>query len=108
MVNKDLYNSVKVAGALTDVAVDTAGFSSLVFAVTTTGAATATLYEGDTSDTLTEVNVADYLGAAINKTEAGTYKVGYRGNKRYVAVKLTGTGTTAVAILGNANLEPVV
>lgn len=107
MVNKDLYNSIKVVEAKTDTAVDTSGFSSIVFAVTATGAATAKLYEGDATSSLTEVNAEDYLGVAIDAKTAGVYKLGYRGNKRYVAVKLTGTGTTAVAILGHANLEPV-
>ncbi|WP_061306756.1 hypothetical protein [Clostridium botulinum] len=107
MVNKDLYNSIKVVEAKTDTAIDTSGFSSAVFAITTTGTATAKLYEGDKEDALTEVKEDDYLGNAITADGAGVYKVGYRGSKRYVAVKLTGTGTTALGILGHANLEPV-
>ncbi|HDK7180757.1 TPA: hypothetical protein PTW06_003677 [Clostridium botulinum] len=107
MVNKDLFNSIKVVEAKTDTSIDTAGFSSLVFAVIATGAATAKLYEGDTTESLTEVKEDDYLGNVINADGAGVYKVGYRGNKRYIAIKLTGTGTTAIGILGHANLDPV-
>ncbi|AUN23760.1 hypothetical protein RSJ21_00210 (plasmid) [Clostridium botulinum] len=106
MASKDLYNSIKFVEAKTDTAIDTAGFSSITFAVTATGAATAKLYEGDTEKDLKEVDKDDYLGNAITSDGAGVYKVGYRGNKRYVAVKLTGTGTTAIGILSHADLEP--
>ena len=107
MTNKDLYHSIKVAEAKTDTAIDTAGFGSIVFAVTATGAATAKLMEGDEAKSLKEVAKDDYLGKEIDIKEAGVYKVGYRGTKRYVGVKLTGAGTTAVAILGHAHKEPI-
>ncbi|KGN04184.1 hypothetical protein [Clostridium haemolyticum] len=107
MINKDLYNSIKVVEAKTDTAIDTAGFGSIVFAVTATSTATAKIYEGDTSKSLKEISAEDYLGTELDIKENGVYKVGYRGTKRYVAVKLTGVGTTAIAILGHAHSEPV-
>ena len=106
MAYKDLYNTIDVFGAKTDTAIDVKGYNSVMFAVTATGVATATLMEGDTAESLTEVKTEDYLGTKLDITDAGTYKVGYRGTKRYVAVKLTGEGTTAIAILGHALLEP--
>lgn len=109
MAYKDLYNTIDVFGAITDTdidAIDVKGYNSVVFAVTATGTATATLLEGDTAEELTEVKAEDYLGEKLYITDAGTYKIGYRGTKRYVTVKLTGEGTTAIAILGHALVEP--
>lgn len=110
MAYKDLYNTIDVFGTKTNTAIDVKGYNSVVFAVTATGTATgtatATLLEGDTAEGLTEVKAEDYLGTKLDITDAGTYKVGYRGTKRYVAVKLTGEGTTAIAILGHALVEP--
>lgn len=108
MANKDLFNDIAVKEAKTDVAIDTVGYESLTFAVTASGTATAKIYEGDSADSLTEIEADDYLGGPLDVTVAGTYKMGYRGTKRYVAVKLTGTGTTAVAILGHARIAPTI
>lgn len=108
MASKDLYHDIEVREAKTDTAIDTAGYESLTFAVTAAGAAKATILAGDDAETLTEINADDYLDGPLDVAEAGTYKMGYRGTKKYAAVKLTGTGTTAVAILGHARIAPTI
>ena len=106
MANKDLFNSIKLNNAKTGTGVDTSGFSSVTFGIVTTGTAKVNLIEGDTPDKLTDVNLNDYLGTPIDTKSAELSKIGYRGNKRYVGVKITGDAT-AIAILGHPNKMPI-
>ena len=132
---RDMHNNIKVITAITPAAVGTSGiaggklsaaidrrgFDSLefVFNYSTAGASTdqivPVVYEADaTGDSFTSVADADLLGteAAHVIAAAGAGKIGYRGNKRYVKLRLYGvghaTGTVgAVAVLGNPNIAPV-
>ena len=68
-----------------------------------------------TGDSFTSVATADLLGteAALTLSAAGQIKrVGYAGSKRYLKLRLYGTGTAtaivaATAVLGNPDLAPV-
>lgn len=133
---KDMHNNISVINAITPAAVGTTGiaggklssaidrlgFNSVEFAIHSGGSATVAdtitpiVYEADaTGDSFTSVANADLLGseAALTLTAAGVAKrIGYVGNKRYLKLRLYGTGTaTAVvaaqAILGHPNQAPV-
>lgn len=121
---KDLYSNLSVQPAIlpasisattTPVSVDRRGYES-VSAVVNCGAMTTitdgtnnfviTLVESVDGSTWTAVAAEDIIGGANNTivtlvtASAGlTYTLGYKGNKRYVSVLATETGT-AVAIFG--------
>lgn len=68
-----------------------------------------------TGDTFTSVADADLIGGenALTLTAAKAAKCGYRGNKRYLKLRLYGLGTAtavvaAAAVLGNPHQAPVV
>lgn len=131
---QDLHNNIKPSVAL-DVAaissdtttvgntIDTADYGSLEFVVVagtlTDGSYAVQLFEGDESDMSDESQVTDtddLLGSAITiaLTEDDTVeRIGYRGNKRYVRLKVVSTSTTsggtlgAVAIQGHPRTAPV-
>lgn len=135
MSSRDLYNNVKALpalvpqevgsnGAVVGGIIDTAGFESLLFSITsgtlTDGGYTPSLTEGDEDDLSdgTAVAAADMLGTIEAATFAATdddtaKKVGYRGNKRYVRLTLTAAGVTnggffaATAHLGHPRNAPV-
>lgn len=134
MMFKDLHDNVKGTqaigpqailagnGTLTGATVDTQGFESLeifVYSGTITdGTGTPTVYEGDASNMSDEAAVAagDLIGSltAFASTDDNvTKKVGYRGSKRYVRVKLVGAGQTtggfygAFYVQGGARNAPV-
>jgi len=134
MASRDLVNNVKITqaigpqgilagnGTLTGTTLDTQGFESAVVAVysgtITDGTGTPTVYEGDASNMSDEgaVAAADLIGTltAFAATDDNvTKKVGYRGNKRYIRVKLVGAGQTtggffgAVYLQANAKNAPV-
>lgn len=133
---KDMHSNIKVINAITPAAVGTSGAAGgklsgvidrrgyesveFLFNYSTAGASTDTvtpiIYESDTATTagFAAVADADLIGteAAVVISAAGASKIGYRGNKRYVGIRLYGvghaTGTVgAVAILGNPNIGPV-
>lgn len=133
---KDMHSNIKVITAITPAAVGTSGAAGgklsaaidrrgyesveFVFNYSTAGASTDTVtpivYESDTATSagFTAVADADLIGteAAITISAAGAGKIGYRGNKRYVGIRLYGTGHAtgtvgAIAILGNPHLAPV-
>lgn len=134
---KDMHNNISVLAAIKPVAVGTTGaangqlspildrrgFESVEFVYQSGGSASVAdtirpvLLEADaTGDTFTSVADADLLGteAALTlTTSAGKVgRVGYRGNKRYLRLRLYGTGTAtaivaASAILGNPHNAPV-
>lgn len=135
---KDMHNNIKVVHAITPAAVGTSGAANgtvsavvdrqgyesveFVFSSGTTGTGTDTItpivYESDTatSAAFTAVADADLLGLEADQkltlSAAGTSKIGYRGSKRYVGIRLYGVGTatavvSAVAVLGNPHQAPV-
>lgn len=132
---RDMYSNLAIANAITPQAVGTTGiaggrlsavidrrgYESVTFAYksgTSASAAdtiTPVIYEGDaTGGSFTSVASADLLGteAPITLSAAATRKVGYSGNKRYLRIRLFGTGTataivSADVILSNASRVPL-
>lgn len=100
-------------------AIDTKDFNSLAFIVNTGAIASA----GDFSAKLQESDVSGsgYTDVAAGQFDSNapatlaadaTYKLGYRGNKRWARVVLTKAGGTSiaagvVAVLGDAANKPV-
>ena len=125
---KDLYSEIGVVAAVapatltatnTSAAIDLQGFDSAC-AIIQTGAIagagnfTPSFTECATSGGVyTAVAAADLNGSFTDPLAASsTYKVGYRGNKRYIKTVLTlNSGTAIVAgvvvIKGNAAASPV-
>lgn len=132
---KDMHSNIKVLHAITPQAVgasgiaggklsgilDRRGFESaeFIFSYGTSASAadtiTPVIYEAAaTGDSFTSVADADLIGteAAIALSAAGSSKLGYRGNKRYLKIRLYGTGhatgiVSAELVLGNPNIAPV-
>lgn len=132
---KDLHNAIKVIHAITPQAVGTSGIAGgklssvidrrgydsveLIYSSGTTLSAADTVvpvvYEcATTGGTFTSVADADLLGSesALVLSAAKSGKVGYRGNKPYLKLRLYGTGhatgiVSAVAVMGNAEQAPV-
>lgn len=134
---KDMHKNIKVLPAITSKAVSTTGaangvtsgvidrrgYESAEFVMGAGGSATVAdtvtpvITECATSGgTFTSVADGDLIGdetALTLATAAGQSKsIGYRGNKRYLKIKLWGTGTAtalvhADAILGNPYKAPV-
>lgn len=126
---RDLANNIGVVPALTPAvqtaaangdAIDLQGFESVAFAVNTG----AIVSSGDfgikvqESDTTTSGDFTDAAAAVVDTTAPATlgasasYKLGYRGFKRYVRLALTKTGGTSIAagataVLGNPQNSPV-
>ena len=132
---RDLHNSIKVVHAITPQAVGTTGaangqlsavidrqgYKSVEFAFSSGASATVAdtitpiVYESDTATVGGFAAVADanLIGseAPLALTAAKTGKVGYKGNKRYVGIRLYGIGTAtaivaATALLGHPNHAP--
>jgi hypothetical protein len=126
-MRKDLVHDIKVAQCVvaqtltattTGTAVDMSGYEAATFiinvgtGVSTDNKLTVSLVEGAASDSLTDVAAADQLNASFDITAVGVYKIGYRGVKRYVAVKLTETGTVSApvsvtGVLSSARVAPI-
>lgn len=133
---KDMHNNVNVINVVTPAAVGTTGiaggklssiidrqgYNSVEFIYHSGASASAAdtitpvVYEASaTGDSFTSVAAADLLGteAALTLSAAGQIKrVGYVGSKRYLKLRLYGTGTAtaivaATAVLGNPDLAPV-
>ena len=132
---KDMHNNISVLHAITPQAVGTTGiaggklsgildrqgFESVEFIYQSGASAsvadtiTPVIYEANaTGDTFTSVANADLVGteSPITLTAAATKRVGYVGNKRYLKIRLYGTGTAtaivgAAAVLGRPHLAPV-
>lgn len=133
-VNKDLHNNIAlvhcltpqavgtsgIAGGRLSSAIDRKGYNSVEFIYSSGASAsvadtiTPVVYEADaTNATFTSVADGDLLGteSAITLSAAASKKVGYRGNKRYVKLRLYGTGTAtaiiaAAAVLGTPDQAP--
>lgn len=125
---RDLYSNIGVALAQTPAvksaagdgaAIDTKGFSSVAFivsagAIVSDGDFGVAIQESDASDSgFGAVDAAFVDSNAPATLEANsTYKLGYRGHKRFVRLQLTKAGGTsialgAVAVLGNPHVAPV-
>ena len=131
---RDMHNNITVLNAITPQAVGTSGigggklsgildrrgFDTVEFVYQSGASAsvadtiTPVVYEAAaTNASFTSVADADLLGgeSPITLTAAGIKKVGYIGNKRYLKLRLYGTGTAtaivaAAAVLGKPNRAP--
>jgi hypothetical protein len=126
---RDLYSNIGAVSALVPsvksasvdgAAVDTKGFNSAAFVVNTGAIVSAGDFGAklQESDTTTDGDFADVAAdqvdtnAPVTLEASSTYKLGYRGFKRYARVVLTKAGGTsiaagAVAVLGNPADAPV-
>ena len=108
------------SAAINGAAIDTLGFGSVAFilntgAIVSDGDFGAKVQESDTdvSGDFTDADAGVVDSTADATLEAAsTYKLGYRGHKRFVRLALTKAGGTsiaagAVAILGHAATRPV-
>ena len=136
---KDMHNNINVVHAISPQAIGTTGaangklsavidrqgFESVEFVFSSGAAASVAdtinpiVYESDTATVagFAAVDDADLLGLEaaqkLTLTAAGSSRIGYRGNKRYVGIRLYGLGTataivSAAAILGGPHNAPVV
>lgn len=113
-----------IAGGQLSGVVDRRGYESVEFVVQSGGSASAAdtvnmvVYESDaTGSGFASVADADLIGsetALTLSTSAGKSKsVGYRGNKRYLKIRVYGLGTAtalvaATTILARPNIAPIV
>ncbi|ASQ10647.1 hypothetical protein [Sinorhizobium meliloti] len=127
---KDTYSALNFAHTLEPAArtasangagVDLRGYNSalvqVVAGVWTDGTHTPKLQESDDDSTYTDVAAADLLGSFTvidgADDDAQTFKVGYKGNKRYIRGATTVAGATTGAVYGmivirsHANDAPV-
>ncbi len=125
---KDLHSDIGVVAAVvpatltatnTSAAIDLQGFDSATVIIQTgaigsSGNFTPSLTECATSGgSYTEVAAADLIGSFTDPLAASSlYKIGYRGNKRYIKTVLTlNSGTSIVAgvvvVKGHAANAPV-
>ncbi len=109
-----------IAGGKLSGALDRRGFEAVEFIYSSGASAsvadtiTPVVYEGDTTNgSFTSVAAADLVGteAPLTLSAAKSGKVGYVGSKRYLKLRLYGTGTAtavvaAVAVLGNPAIRP--
>lgn len=128
MAKRDLYSNIGVVQAVapavltatnTATGVDLRDFNSATVVINTgaiagAGNFTPKLQESDeAAANYADVTAADLLGSFPAALAADSvYKVGYKGNKRYVRTVLTlnsGTSIAASAVIvrGHANLAPV-
>lgn len=125
---RDLYSNIGTAPAIVPavksaaadgITVDLKGYGSVSFVVTTgaivsDGDFGVAIFESDAADSNFGAAAAGFVDSNAPATLAAssTYKLGYRGNKRYVRLQLTKAGGTsialgAVAVLGNPAKAPV-
>lgn len=113
-----------IAGGQLSAVIDRRGFEAVEFLFNSGGSAsvadtiTPIVYESAaTGSGFTSVANADLIGdetALTLTTSAGKAKsIGYRGNKRYLKLRLYGLGTAtalvaAMAVLGRPNIAPIV
>jgi len=134
---KDLHSHLKVSPAInpaaivnsngtsTGATIDTADYYSLEFVVQsgalTDGTLAISVYHGDASNMSDEAvcAAADLLGDAlsfdgsVSADDSATKRIGYRGSKRYVRIKVVQAGAStggyfcALAIQGHPRVMPV-
>lgn len=135
---KDMHKNIKVLNAIapqavgttgaangkTSAIIDRRGYEAVEFVFNAGSSAsvadtvTPVVFEANTTNaTFTSVANADLIGdetAVTLATSAGQGKgIGYRGNKRYLKLRLYGTGTataivSAMAVLGSPYKAPIV
>lgn len=134
----EMHSNIKVVHAITPQAVGTTGaangrlsavidrkgYESVEFAFSSGASAsvadtiTPIIYESDTATSagFAAAADADLIGTEdaqkLTLTAAGSSKIGYKGGKRYVGIRLYGVGTataiiSAIAILGKPKHAPV-
>ena len=135
-ISQDIHNNIKVvvavkaqavgtsgiAGGKLSSAIDRKGYGSIEFIYQSGSSASAAdtitpvVYEADaTGDTFTSVASTDLIGtedAITLGTGGGIDRVGYKGLKRYLKLRVYGTGTAtaivgAVAVLSTPESAPV-
>lgn len=132
---RDFHKNIKVVHGITPQAVGTTGiangklsavidrrgYDTAEFVIASGASAsvadtiTPVVYESTaTGSGFTSVANADLIGdeTALTLTAAKSKSIGYRGNKRYLQLRLFGTGTataivSATAILARPNIAPV-
>jgi hypothetical protein len=128
MRTRDLYNNIKTVNVITPAAVGTTGIAggklsaaidrkgydaiNLIYQAGASASVADTItpivYESDTTNgSFTSVANADLQGteAVITlATTANVKKVGYKGNKRYIKLRLYGTGTATAVVAASAQL----
>lgn len=125
---RDIHNNIKTSQALAAQSIttntttvgstiDRAGYAALEFSIQsatiTDGTYTPALYEGDASNMSDETVVTDtddLLGTVANATFISTddnvcKRIGYRGGKRYVRIKIVSTGTTTGGALAATAIQ---
>jgi hypothetical protein len=119
-ISPQAVGTTGIAGGKLSGALDRRGFESVEFIYSSGASAsvadtiTPVVYEGDTTNgSFTSVAAADLVGtkAPLTLSAAKSGKVGYVGSKRYLKLRLYGTGTAtavvaAVAVLGNPAIRP--
>ncbi len=104
-----------IAGGKLSAVIDRRGFEAVEFTMNAGGSATVAdtvvpvVYEADaTGGSFTSVADADLIGdetALTLATAAGQAKsIGYRGNKRYLKLRLYGVGTATAVVAATAHL----
>lgn len=135
-LSHDLHNNIKVvtavapqavgttgiAGGKLSAAIDRKGYGSIEFVYQSGASASADdtitpiVYEADATDgTFTSAASTDLIGTEDDitlGTGGGIDRVGYKGLKRYIKLRLYGTGTAtaivgAVAVLSTPEAAPV-
>ena len=125
---RDLYSNIGSALAIIPavksaagdgISIDLKGYGSVAFIVTTgaivsDGDFGVAVQESDASGSGFDAAPAAFVdsNAPATLVASSTYRLGYRGNKRYVRLQLTKAGGTsialgAVAVLGNPAKAPV-
>jgi hypothetical protein len=132
---KDMHSNITVLHAITPQAVGTTGasngklsgildrkgYESVEFVFSSGASATVAdtitpviLEAAATGDSFTSVADGDLIGSetALTLTAAKSGRVGYRGSKRYLKIRLYGVGTataivSAVAVAGHPHQAPV-
>jgi hypothetical protein len=128
-IAQDIHNNIKTVNAVTPAAVGTTGiaggklsaaidrkgYGSVEFVYQASASAsvadtiTPIVYESDTTNgSFTSVAAADLLGTEeviTLATTANIKKVGYKGNKRYIKLRLYGTGTATAMVAASAQLS---
>ncbi len=101
------YPVVVTADAAKDVGVDIINYDSAAFlvqagAIVAAGLVLPVAQECDTlAGVYTDVAAADLDGAFVNATANGVQKVGYKGTKRFLAIRMDYVSGTSVALAGS-------
>ena len=120
---RDIYSNVRAVAAIAPAVqaaaadgavIDLAGSKAIAFIVNTgaiagSGDFGVALQESDASGSGFAAPDADFVdsNAPATLAAASVYRLGYRGNKRYVRLSLTKAGGTSVALGAVAVLEPL-